>query len=335
MRDENRYYLKNADMYREMQKSKLSYCCYDKENYDGHFDLIVEDYSMITPNMLKSYFNKKNSGDSVIIRIMTDEHIKDFEENGEINLRIFKMTPFKHFIFKKDDVMKCLEEFSSNEELIKNIELEITSLKNIIKENDRYIRSNKLFKEKQVPYKEKNKKLAEEVKELKEKIKELSKQFSENIMKYGKEILRSHWSGDSIETGHFDVSQGQLSEGLVIMIMMLVSKYARSSNWASYTFRDDMESAALLQLYDTALKFEEVKGNNVFAYLTQTASNKFTAILNSEKTQRRIKSKLMQEAGYNPTYNEQIDFEMKNRLAEENYIEENDELEESEESNLE
>lgn len=334
MRDENRYYLKNADMYREMQKSKLSYCCYDKENYDGHFDLIVEDYSMITPNMLKTYFNKKNSGDNVVIRIMTDEHIKEFEENGEINLRIFKMTPFKHFIFKKDDVMKCLEENSSNEGLIKDIEAKIVSLKNDMKENDRCIRSNKLFKEKQVPYKEKNKKLSEQIKELKEQVKELSKQFSKSLIKYGKEILRSHWSGDSIETGHFDVSQGQLSEGLVIMIMMLVSKYARSSNWASYTFRDDMESAALLQLYDTALKFEEVKGNNVFAYLTQTTSNKFTAILNSEKTQRRIKSKLMQQAGYNPTYNEQIDFEMKNRLAEENISDEIDELEDNEETNL-
>lgn len=341
MRDENRYYLKNADMYREMQKSKLSYCCYDKENYDGHFDLIVENELMITPNMLKTYFNKKNSGDNVIIRIMTEEHIpeeeKVYESKGKLNLSKFKMYPFKHFIFKKDDVEKVLEEnqISNNEEKIRNIDIEINKIKNEIKENDRYIRSNKLFKEKQLPYKEKNKKLEEKVFELKSEIKDLTQQFSKNVMKYGKEILRSHWSGDSIETGHFDISQGRLSEGLVIMIMMLVSKYARSSNWASYTFRDDMESAAILQLYDTALKFEEIKGTNVFAYLTQTTSNRFTYILNSEKNQRKIKSKLMQQAGYNPTYNEQIDFEMKNRLAEENYIEENDELEESEETNLE
>ena len=339
MRDENRYYLKNADMYREMQKSKLSYCCYNKEKYDGHFDLIVEGYSMITPNMLKTYFNKKNSGDNVIIRVLTDEHIDEkdrvYESNGKLNLSVFKMTPFKHFIFKKDDVFKCLEENLSDEEQIKNIELEINSIKNKIKENDRYIRSNKLFKEKQVPYKEKNKLYEEQINELKEQVKELSKQFSDNLMKYGKEILRSHWSGDTIETGHFDISQGRLSEGLVIMIMMLVSKYARSSNWASYTFRDDMESAAILQLYDTALKFEEIKGNNVFAYLTQTTSNRFTYILNSEKNQRKIKSKLMQQAGYNPTYNEQIDFEMKNRLAEENEIEINDDINEDvEETNL-
>ena len=133
-------------------------------------------------------------------------------------------------------------------------------------------------------------------------------------MKYGKEILRSHWSGKSIEEGHFDISQGSLTEGLVMMIMMIVPKYARSSNWASYTFRDDMESAAMLQLYDTALKFEEIKGTNVFSYLTQIASNRFTYILNTEKTQRKIKSKMMQQAGYDATYNEQIDYEMSLRM---------------------
>ena len=321
MRDEKRYFLKNSALFEEMQKSKLTYCCYDKENYDGHYDIVVEGYSLITPNILKTYFNKKNSGDSVIIRVMTDEHIgeeyKKYDSKGKLNLQYLKMFPFKHFIFNKEDVVKCLEDNTSNEEIIKEKTLKIDSIKNEIKENEKIIRLNKLNKIKQEPYKDKNKLLKEEVLSIKDEIKELSKQFSENIMKYGKEILRSHWSGDTIETGYFDVSQGNLSEGLVVMIMMLVSKYARSGNWASYTFRDDMESAALLQLCDTALKFEEVKGNNVFAYLTQIASNKFTYILNTEKNQRKIKSKLMQQAGYDATYNEQIDYEMQLKAEEE------------------
>lgn len=321
MRDEKRYFLKNSALFEEMQKSKLTYCCYDKENYDGHYDIVVEGYSLITPNILKTYFNKKNSGDSVIIRVITDEHIgeeyKKYDSKGKLNLQYLKMFPFKHFIFNKEDVVKCLEDNTSNEEIIKEKTLKIDSIKNEIKENEKIIRLNKLNKIKQEPYKDKNKLLKEEILSIKDEIKELSKQFSENIMKYGKEILRSHWSGDTIETGHFDVSQGNLSEGLVVMIMMLVSKYARSGNWASYTFRDDMESAALLQLCDTALKFEEVKGNNVFAYLTQIASNKFTYILNTEKNQRKIKSKLMQQAGYDATYNEQIDYEMQLRAEEE------------------
>lgn len=320
MRDETRYFLKNADMYREMQKSKLSYCCYDKENYDGHFDLIVEDYSLITPNALKAYFGKRNSGDSVIIRVMTDEHILDeykkYDSKGKLNLQDLKMFPFKHYIFSKEDVMKCLENNASNEDIIKELINEIEERKSKVNEYKRSVRVNKLNKVKQEPYKLKIKENEEKILEIKNNIKEISKQFSKNLMEYGKEILRSHWSGDTIETGHFDISKGSLSEGLVVMIMMLVSKYAKSGNWASYTFRDDMESAAMLQLYDTALKFEEVKGNNVFAYLTQIASNRFTYILNTEKNQRKIKSKLMQQAGYNATYNEQVDFEMKLRAEE-------------------
>lgn len=316
MRDEKKYYLKNSDMYREMQKSKLSYCCYDKENYDGHFDLVVEDYSLITPNLLKSYFNKRNSGDNVIIRVITEEHIKDnavYGKDGKLNLQILKMSPFKHFIISKEDVEKILEHNTENEEIIKQYDAEIDKIKDNISEYKKIIRLNKLNKPKQEPYKEKVKELNDRVNELKDKIKDLSKQFSKEIIAHSKEILRSHWSGDSIETGHFDISQGSLTEGLVIMIMMLVTKYARSGNWASYTFRDDMESAAMLQLYDTALKFEETKGNNVFAYLTQNATNRFIYVLNKEKDQRKIKSKMMQEAGYNAPYNEQIDYEMKIR----------------------
>lgn len=317
MRDEKKYFLKNSDMYKEMQKSKLTYCCYDKEHYDGHFDIVVEDYSLITPNMIQQWFAKKNSGDNVIIRVMTDEHVKDHETNGELNLQELRMPPFKQFKITKENAQKCLDEFMSNEEKIEEYNLEILKLKSRINNDDRGIRSNKLNKVKQEPFKKDKLECKEKINEYKNKIKVLCNDFSKEVIKHSEEVVRSHWSGDTIETGHFDISQGKLTEGLVIQIMMLVSKYAKSGNWASYTFRDDMESAALLQLCDTALKFEEVKGNNVFAYLTSIASNKFTAILNSEKTQRKIKSKLMQKAGYDATFNEQIEYEFRNRLAEE------------------
>ena len=46
-------------------------------------------------------------------------------------------------------------------------------------------------------------------------------------MKDAKEVLRSHWKGDTIETGHFDISQGRLSDGLVYMIIMLVDQICK------------------------------------------------------------------------------------------------------------
>ena len=337
MRDEKRYFLKNSDMFKEMQKSKLSYCCYDKEHYDGHFDIVVEDYSLITPNMISQWFLKKNSGDNVIIRVMTYDHIKKdieqdrkrfFQKGDILNLQELRMPPFRQFKIMKADAEKCIDEFASNIEKIDEYNLEILKLKSRINNDDRGIRANKLNKVKQEPFKKDKVACKEEVENYKEKIKQLCSLFSREIIEHSEEVVRSHWSGETIETGHFDISQGKLSEGLVIQIMMLVSKYAKSGNWASYTFRDDMESGALLQLCDTALKFEEVKGNNVFAYLTSIVTNKFTAILNSEKNQRKIKSRLMQDAGYDPTYNEQIDYEMSNKLSDELIM---DDIEEDEE----
>ena len=131
-------------------------------------------------------------------------------------------------------------------------------------------------------------------------------------MKYAKEVLRSHWNGKTIESGHFDVSQGHLSEGLVYMIIMLVDQFAKSGNWSGYTYLEDMKGSALVHLCDVALKFEESESTNVFSYLTQIASNKFTATLNSEKYQRKIKSKMMQAVGYNPTFNEMVNEEFQN-----------------------
>ena len=158
------------------------------------------------------------------------------------------------------------------------------------KDNNRNIRLNRLEKDKQIPFKEDNKKCDEEIFNITNEIKRLSETFSINIMKNAKEVLRSHWNGKTIESGHFDVSQGKLSDGLVYMIIMLVDQFAKSGNWSGYTYLDDMKGAALVHLCDVALKFEESESTNVFSYLTQIASNKFTATLNSEKYQR-IKSK--------------------------------------------
>lgn len=334
MRDEKRYFLKNADMYNEMQKSKLSYCCYDKEHYDGHFDIVVEDYSLITPNIIKEWFNKKNSGDNVVIRVFTSEHIQDVIEkepkkyllkDNKLNLQVLRLEPFKQFMITKEKALQCLDEFLDGEEKIQHYNDEILLVKSRYNNAQRGIRANKLNKIKQGPYKVERDECKAKLQEYKDSIKNLCNEFSRNIIKNSTEVARSHWSGDSIETGHFDISQGKLSEGLVVQIMMLVSRYAKSGNWASYTFRDEMESATLLQLCDTALKFEEYKGKNVFAYFTAIAANRFTHVLNCEKNQRKIKSKLMQNAGYDATYGEQVEYEYQNRLMDE--IE--DELEET------
>lgn len=331
MQNEKRYFLKNSNLLEEVHKSKLTYCCYEKPEY-GQYDIICEDYNLITPNIMNDFFKKNPNSSYIIIRVMTNEHVLPYCKNGKVNLQELKMSPFKHFLIDKDDFEKTFENFGSNLNKIDELNLKISNLKEKIKDNNRNIRLNQQTKDKQIPFKENNKLCKENIENLTNEIKKLSETFSTDILKDAKEVLRSHWKGDTIESGHFDISQGRLSDGLVYMIIMLVDQFAKSGNWSRYTYLDDMKGSALVHLCDVALKFEESKSNNVFSYLTQVASNKFTATLNSEKTQRRIKSKLMQEIGYNPTFNEQLEEEFKNILYDDDGNEIVDEPEDIEEN---
>ena len=228
------------------------------------------------------------------------------------------MKPFKHFLIKKEDFINVYEKNSENIDRISLLNEDISKMIEKKKEDNRYIRLNKLDRDKQIPFKEDKKIVEEKIKSDTNEIKSLSKSFSKSIMSTAKEVLRSHWKGKTIKTGHFDVSHGHLSDGLVHMIMMLVDQFAKSGNWSGYTYIDDMKGSALVHLCDVALKFEESESSNVFSYLTQVASNKFTATLNSEKYQRKIKSKMMQAVGYNPTFGEQVNEEFKNIYYDEN-----------------
>lgn len=322
--NEKRYFLKNANLLAEVHNSKLTYCCYEKEEY-SKYDIICKDYKLITPNIILSFFNKNKDRDYIIIRVMTAEHVLPYCKNDKVNLQELKMKPFKHYLILKKDFEKVYSDSLYSLKDIDDLNNRIDVLKEEKKDNNRNIRLNKLEKNKQTPFKEKNKQIEIEVKELTEKIKDLAESFSNDILKYSKEVLRSHWFGETIESGHFDVSQGHLTDGLVYMIMMLVEQFAKSGNWSGYTYIDDMKGAALVHLCDVSLKFEESESSNVFSYLTQVASNKFTATLNSEKYQRKIKSRMMQAVGYNPTFNEQTNETFKNIY----YDDEGNEIEES------
>lgn len=310
--NEKRYFLKNANLLEEIHNSKITYCCYTNKEYTK-YDVICDGYDLVTPNVIHSFFEKNPERDYIIIRVMTDEHVLPYckSKNGKINLQDLKLSPFKHYYLSKKDFMKVFNSCGGDLETVDSKIDKIKKLKEQIKENKRAIRFNKLNKELQEPYKKFNQHCEEEIYKLVDDIKNVSITFSTKIRTKMKEVLRSHWKGDTIETGHFSVDHGKLTNGLVHMLMMLVDQYARSGNWSGYTYLEDMISSALVHLCDVALKFEESKSSNPFAYLTQVASMKFTATLNSEKIQRMIKSQLLQDIGYDPTFNDQINEEYK------------------------
>ena len=313
--NEQRFFLKNSNLLDEIHNSKITYCCYTNDDYTS-YDIICDGYDLVTPNIVKNAFDKYKDKDYLIIRVMTDEHVLPYvkRKNGKVNLQDLKLHPFKHFKIDRDEFNKLFNEFGDGYNTIEEKNNRIKKLKEQIKENKKSIRFNKLNKELQQPYKEFNNQCDAEVKLLVDEIKNISKIFSENIKLRMKEVLRSHWKGDTIESGNFSLDHGKITDGLVYMLITLVDRFSKSGNWSGYTYIDDMKSSALVHLCDVVLKFEEVKGSNAFAYLTQVAAMKFTATLNSEKIQRKIKSIMLQDLGYDPTFGEQIEEEYKNNL---------------------
>lgn len=129
-----------------------------------------------------------------------------------------------------------------------------------------------------------------------------------------REVVRSHWEGD-IETGNFSLISGQLNNRIGNMIMMLVDRYATRSNWRGYSYNDEMKGEALVHLIKTCLYFDESKSDNPFAYLTTLITNSFTSVLNNEKKNQSIRDDMLQDNGYMPSYNRQLEDENNQQVA--------------------
>jgi len=96
--------------------------------------------------------------------------------------------------------------------------------------------------------------------------------------------------------------QGTMNDELAKMLMMLTSKYAKRSNFIGYSFNEDMQGYALMQLVKTWSSFNCEKYDNPFAYYTQSIKNSFKQFLNKEKIQRIVRDELLVDTGLNPSY---------------------------------
>jgi hypothetical protein len=90
------------------------------------------------------------------------------------------------------------------------------------------------------------------------------------------------------------------------MFLKLVERYSHRANWRGYSYVDEMRGDALLQLSLVGLKFNEARSDNPFAYYTQTITNCFTRVLNSEKRMQTIRDDILIEQGHMPSYTRQM-----------------------------
>ena len=126
------------------------------------------------------------------------------------------------------------------------------------------------------------------------------------IDKKGKTVCvgKSHWVG-GMNNGYFSADHGKMTNQLALMYMKLCERYGTRANWRGYTYNDEMQSQALMQLSQIGLQFDESKSDNPFAYYTAAITNSFTRILNIEKKNQTIRDDLLEFNGMMPSFTRQ------------------------------
>lgn len=109
-------------------------------------------------------------------------------------------------------------------------------------------------------------------------------------------VGRSHF-----HNGEFSINHGNLSPRLALMIMKIVNGMGSKGNWCGYSYVDEMKAEALCNLVKSALKFDESKSDNPFAYLSMASHNSFLKILKDQKKQASIRDDMMFSMGFAPS----------------------------------
>jgi hypothetical protein len=95
---------------------------------------------------------------------------------------------------------------------------------------------------------------------------------------------------------------GRITDELARMFMMITTRYSLKSNFAGYSFREDMVSFALINLCANGLKFDPAKSNNPFSFYTTAIHNSFLQYLADEKKHRNIRDELLIDSGSSPSH---------------------------------
>jgi len=274
-------YLNNRDLLKEIHLSKNTYCSFIDPEKDHQYDIILLSLDEINNNTIQQA--KQNR----ITRILKEEAIQlTIEEILDTDL-VFRVSTWEHIPLLPPKIAKPLKKKS--------------------KKNDNI---NRFFEE--IVQDEEPEEIDESIGIIDAPIGTCKADhirinfppfFHYRLNINGEPILvgKSHWHGD-LDTGEYCKTHGMLTENLALMIMKLAEKYSMKGNWRNYSYREEMEGQAVLQLCQVALQFDESKSSNPFAFFTTIGRNSFLRILNIEKTNQELRDNLLIQAGVDPSY---------------------------------
>lgn len=133
------------------------------------------------------------------------------------------------------------------------------------------------------------------------------KKKSKNYLN-NKDMLRE-WQNSS--------DRDSMTDTFANMIMLLTKRYSSKVRFnVCDTFREDMESFALMTVTKVWRSFNPEKSDNPFAYFTQVIKRAFYQYQNMERKQRDISNELLIENGQSPSHAYMVEYEYKNFSAE-------------------
>lgn len=98
-------------------------------------------------------------------------------------------------------------------------------------------------------------------------------------------------------------AQGSMTDELAKMLMTLCARYAKHPDYSNiYSYKEDMESFAMLTCVKVWSRFNPERSNNPFAYFTQILRHAFYQYLNHEKKQREVKDIIRIDIGEAPSF---------------------------------
>jgi DNA-directed RNA polymerase specialized sigma subunit len=96
--------------------------------------------------------------------------------------------------------------------------------------------------------------------------------------------------------------KGEMTRKLAEMLMLICERYARKGKYSSYTYNEDMQAFAIMNLVKSWKSFNPDKSSNPFAYFTSCITNSYLQYLNHERKHRNIRDALLVENGLDPSY---------------------------------
>ena len=275
-------YLNNKDLLKEIHTSKNSYCAFLNPSTDHQYDIILNSVDEINvPSISQAKTNRS-------IRIFKEEGIKIDPTAISNQDLVFRVMTWQHIPLappkqakikinpQSDNLSKFFDELNTEEAQEDSDEVEIV---------------NKLAKESLTTVKSDHIRI------------NFPPFFHYRLTKKGQAYIvgKSHWVG-TVDSGEFSKIHGCMTEKLALMLMKLTEKYALKGNWRNYSYREEMQGQAVLQLCQVALQFDESKSQNPFAFLTQISHNSFLRILNIEKKNQTIRDDLLIANNMSPSF---------------------------------